>query len=425
MISKMCSRISLFWLVFVLSACVATVPQSSQNFDQIWLGIGLIDAPSVGLVQLANQADNSKFNSPIVSNSATLKLDFDLLNSDFQYLSFKIFHCNADWSRSLLRDLEFLDTFNEFQIRDYHFSQTNYAQYTHYTAQLPRVSKSGNYILVVYDEDNNEMLFSRRFSVVEQRSEISTRIERPQNIALRNSHHQITYILDYGSLNVINPQTDIKSYLIQNQNWNVGFNNLSPTQVRIDQHQLTYENFSDENTVAAWNEFRFFDTRRISNRGLRVADQYQSSRGAEVFLETDLSNSGLAYSQVFQEDLDGWFFTSNRDLLETDFNSEYTYVHFELKSKEINGNVFVNGRFNDWSLDDKYKMTFDESSQSYKGEFLMKQGYYNYRYELISPDLPRHFFEGSHFQTENTYELMVYYREPGTVYDRLVGYQRF
>ena len=33
------------------------------------------------------------------------------------------------------------------------------------------------------------------------------------------------------------------------------------------------------------------------------------------------------------------------------------------------------------------------------------------------------YFEGSHQETENQYDLLVYYRPPGTRADLLIGYQ--
>ena len=33
------------------------------------------------------------------------------------------------------------------------------------------------------------------------------------------------------------------------------------------------------------------------------------------------------------------------------------------------------------------------------------------------------YFEGTHYETENQYDLLVYYRPPGTRADLLIGYQ--
>jgi len=52
---------------------------------------------------------------------------------------------------------------------------------------------------------------------------------------------------------------------------------------------------------------------------------------------------------------------------------------------------------------------------------LLKQGFYNYEYWGDSPDDPNQ-IEGDHFQTENMYEVLVYYRPFQPMADLLVGY---
>jgi len=55
---------------------------------------------------------------------------------------------------------------------------------------------------------------------------------------------------------------------------------------------------------------------------------------------------------------------------------------------------------------------------------LLKQGYYNYEYAFIrdgSCDGTASIFEGSHYETENDYLILMYYRNPQERYDRLIG----
>ncbi|MFT7281216.1 MAG: hypothetical protein ACI9DM_000940, partial [Cyclobacteriaceae bacterium] len=83
------------------------------------------------------------------------------------------------------------------------------------------------------------------------------------------------------------------------------------------------------------------------------------------------------------------------------------------------------GRFNNWQKNRSNQLTYDEQKNQYFTSILMKQGYYNYNYHIVGTEVPDHYLEGSHFQTKNLYELLVYYREPGTVFDRVVGYEAF
>jgi hypothetical protein len=57
---------------------------------------------------------------------------------------------------------------------------------------------------------------------------------------------------------------------------------------------------------------------------------------------------------------------------------------------------------------------------------LLKQGWYNYEYIFLKDGETKadpSFFEGNHYETENEYLILVYYRNPLSRYDRLVGTQ--
>jgi hypothetical protein len=55
---------------------------------------------------------------------------------------------------------------------------------------------------------------------------------------------------------------------------------------------------------------------------------------------------------------------------------------------------------------------------------LLKQGWYNYEYVFLKKGETRGsatLFEGSHYETENDYFVLVYYRNPFERYDRVIG----
>ena len=71
-------------------------------------------------------------------------------------------------------------------------------------------------------------------------------------------------------------------------------------------------------------------------------------------------------------------------------------------------------------------MTFNPSIRAYEGSALMKMGYYNYAYVTVNSGDPHavpsfEFTEGNHFDTENNYDILVYYRPLGGRADQLVG----
>ncbi len=69
-------------------------------------------------------------------------------------------------------------------------------------------------------------------------------------------------------------------------------------------------------------------------------------------------------------------------------------------------------------------MLYNEKQHQYEATMILKQGMYNYLYAVKTPGAPRGDItriEGSHWETENDYTILVYYRDPGERYDRLVG----
>ena len=60
--------------------------------------------------------------------------------------------------------------------------------------------------------------------------------------------------------------------------------------------------------------------------------------------------------------------------------------------------------------------------QSY---LLTKSSYYDYMYALLNEDGSLDFetVEGSWFETENDYQILIYYREFGSFYDRIIAVQ--
>ncbi len=408
-------------IAFMLVTFSSCVPSASTSSSKILKYSDLNYSKDVGIVILRPTSPGDQFANPISLLGRSMTLEFDLLRENYSYLTAKVFYCNADWSPSILADLEFLTEFNEFQINDYSFSQGTVVPYVSYSLQLPNVTKTGNYVIAV--SDKNGILLTRRFMVYQQLSDIKVELTRPTVVSERQSHHQVEFEVSYGSLEVNRPSIDITPVLLQNHNWNTAIAGLKPTGFMGDNSRLQYNYFDGENSFAAGNEFRLFDIRTLANRGLQVQRVGKSNRGIEVQLQPEASRKGNAYSENFHEDLNGNFRLGNQDWNENTSQSEYVYVNFSLSSKTNPGPIFLTGKFNNWRLDQK--ILYDSTSQSYEGSVLFKQGYYNYMYWLQSSRLPFHYMEGSHFQTTNEYELLVYYREPGTVFDQLIGYQRF
>jgi hypothetical protein len=351
-----------------------------------------------------------------------LVLEFDDLSSGRDNFNAKIIHCNYDWTRSQLMDLDFLSVYNEFPINNFEFSVDSHIPYNHYWLNVPSVKIPGNYLLVVYrGSDKEDLVLSRRFMVFDTR----IAFEGERNLigagSVASMNQQINFTVNYKNIEVINPLENVKVVIRQNQRWDNLAIDIPPSFVREIEQQIEYRFFDEKKMFKGGNEFRFFDLRSLNNPGRNVQRVNRTVKPYDVFIQPDKPRGGEVYSQL--PDYNGGFVLDNYDYRDAAF-SNYAYVNFTLKSKPIKGDVYVAGGFNYWNKDDQNIMYYDSTKKEYQSTILLKQGWYDYQYLIDAKELPPYYFEGSHFETENMYEIFVYYRPFQPKADLLVGYMR-
>jgi hypothetical protein len=349
-----------------------------------------------------------------------LVLEFDDLTTERGSYSAQIIHCNYDWSISSLQHLDYLPSYNEFNINTSEFSVDTHIPYVHYSFPVPPVKLPGNYVLVVYrGTDKNDLILSKRFMVYDIRLGFRKDQKLVGSGSVADVNQQINFTINHSKLKVPNPLADIHVNMRQNERWDNYMQDMKPSFARDIEKELEYHYFDDDKMFNGGSEFRFFDLRSLNNPGRNVAYVDKSKKPLEIYLGKDKSRFDEAYSQY--DDLDGKYILDNYDYRDQAF-SNYAFVHFSLVSPKIDGNVYVMGAFNDWRQNKANQMSYDSTETMYKARILMKQGYYDYLYAVKSPTLPADFFEGSHFETQNTYEIFIYYRPFQPRADLLVGY---
>ncbi|MFY0601883.1 MAG: DUF5103 domain-containing protein [Cyclobacteriaceae bacterium] len=411
------------WLI---NSCVP-VSNTTYTPDKKLIHDNVNYESKVGMVKLFPFSHNlqSDLENPVlnINNSDGFFLEFDLFEENYSNLNARFIHCNKNWSPSNLADIRFLDQYNSFTINDYQYSANTRHQYVKYGVRLPTPKISGNYLVVVSSASNDQdIIFSRRVLVFENNIGVNGSVKMSTSVAKRNANQQVDFNLSYKNLQNVNPLQDFHVAILQNHNWKVAIQGLKPTLIRHDQSYLEYFHFNSENNLMGLNEFRYFDLRSIDFRGMNVSNIQKNENSVIAFLGLDKPRTGLAYSQLI-EDLNGNYFLVNSDPGDSQLQSEYVDVIFELMTDQIDGKVFVAGQFNNWQLTSQNNMTYDAKRNSYRAKIRLKQGYYDYMYWVDSENLPINHFEGNHFQTDNDYEILVYYRNPINNFDELAGYK--
>lgn len=351
-----------------------------------------------------------------------LILEFDDLRNQRDNYYVRLIHCNHDWTKSDLMDLDFMTDYNEFNITNYQISLDTHVPYIHYTFNLPPVKLPGNYLAVVYrggDKDDN--IITKRFMVYDSRVTFvkDANLITSGNVASLNQ--QLNFKINYENLNIPNPLENVWVVIRQNQRWDNLLTDLKPSFVRDIEHELEYNFFDDHKMFKGGNEFRFFDIRSLNYPGRNVASVNKTSKPFECFLQIDKPRESEAYAQY--RDLDGNFIVANLDYNDVNFTN-YLYVNFTLATTPVPGDVYVTGAFNYWNTDEKNKMKYDSTQGKYVTRILLKQGWYDYQYLIKSKNLPPYYFEGSHFETQNSYEVFFYYKPYQPRAEQLVGYLR-
>ncbi len=360
--------------------------------------------------------------APIIKLGAPLILSFDDLDAQQVQYRYKIEHYDYNWQSSNLNSTEFLNGFNDDLIRDFENSFNTLQDYTHYSVRIPndnvRIKISGNYLISVLDEDD-VLVFSKPFIVYNPLVDVGVSTHRSRNIATINTKQNIQLIINYPNLSINNPSNEIKVAVYQNNDWNTVLKNMKPQFVRGT--QLLYKYNSNINFWAG-NEFLFFDTKQIRNATNNV---YRTElKGLfNTYLYSDEGRLNKPYT--LNPDINGNFVLRTIDSDDTQLEADYSLVHFNLLApqKLHNDVVYVYGNYNNWQLRDENKMIYNAKTKSYQTQLLFKQGFYNYKYVTVSKDgIVNHMaIDGSHFQTENNYTAIVYYRPFGTRYDQVIG----
>jgi len=342
-------------------------------------------------------------------------IEFDQMSHDYHRYTYTINHCEPDWSLSEeIFESDYLIGINNSPIDDYELSLNTNHIYTHYTLALPNeqcaFKMSGNYLLTVYDDDDDRTpLIKARLYVVDNLMSAGFTVETNTDIDINRSHQQVKASVNFSNVRVMKPREQITITVMQNGEH--GFRTDNPPADIIMADGLQWSHVRSL-IFEGGNEYHKFEMLSTSHASTNVDHIKWDGRDWYASLVYDFPQPNYLYD----EDADGYFLLRNSDDYESTTTSEYVYINYVVKSPYYNGyNVYVDGA---WTTGDKeeYKMEYNHEAGMYYCSVLQKLGYYNYRY-VMEPEgggtrvlMPS---QGSFFETQNAYDMFVYYKEIG------------
>jgi hypothetical protein len=414
-------------LLFFTTLLLCAIGAFAQNFD---LPCGNLNyKPEVQTVLL--YADGNQLNDPIIpleDMMGRLTLSFDVIDGEGEVLNYTFIHCSHDWQPTDLQRMQYASGFESDRLDDYAFSRNTLIEYVNYQLTFPREDMmpliSGNYLLIVYGDDFNDLYFTRRFMVVDEKAQVNATVPRyPDDLTLTDTHQQLNVRVNVSNYLTGNTQQYSHLTIRQNGRWDNAAVGLKPTYVYPD--YISFEHHP-QTVFEATNQYIRFNTSNFYFQSENLAHIRRTDDSYVIDIATCESRAKKAYSTY--EDINGEKFIYVEDEnLDNSTEADYCLVNFFYKSEAplTHEDIYLMGALNDWRFDESNKMTYDYRLHGYTCSMMLKQGYYNFM--ITNVDRESHkvgtdLTEGNHWETDNVYKLYFYFYNIVKGYDELIGY---
>jgi len=434
---------SLICLLFVLLACEShgqNIPLEYQ--DKVY-------ADHIRSVRFHVTGLLTSYPIMALGSQEALYLSFDDLDADSKYYYYTVIHCDRDWNPSRLDFTEYVNGFEGEEIETFDRSINTLVPFTFYSLTLPNtdfeITKSGNYVLVVFQHDQEYPVITRRFMVAESRVNVSANMVRPADVSKFRTHQELDFDVSVEFLRVRDPKDDIYAVVMQNGRWD---NAITGLRSRYELGNSLVFDYQDVIVFPAGQDFRNLDIRSAQFRSRDVFEIRRENGRTRIVAELD---EPRAYKSFLNDiDINGNFVIRSSDnqrytvittldenelgeiveerstvnLTRHNLEADYVDVLFTLKTDtQYDSDVYLFGAFTDWTLQEKYKMQYDRSYQAYFADVPLKQGFYNYIYVLANNDgsADETTIEGNWYEASNDYTILIYHTPFGARYDELVA----
>ena len=382
-----------------------------------------INPDHVKSISFQKQNENKFSNIFVGTINEKFSLSFDILSGLEHDLYYVIEHCDFNWEKSQLIKSEYIQGFDDVKIDNYSSSFNTYQIYTHYNISFPNSNtsfkKSGNYIIKIIDEYGDE-IFRRKFILYENLVTVQTEIKRSREIEFINEKQVVNFEINPINIQLNNPSKTVKVKVFKNNELNYSVDNIKP-QYNMGR-KLIYK-YDKELSFWGGNEYLFFENKFVRNtsiniRGFDLEDIYSN------FLYEDFSRKNRKYT--YNPDINGGFLFNVNNSSNAEFEADYVNIHFYLQKPQafdLENKIYVVGDFNNYQISDEYLMEYNSRYNLFELVLKLKQGFYNYKYIAVNQEkkIIHGEISGNFDETENEYNVIVYYRNYGERFDRVVG----
>ena len=382
-----------------------------------------INPDHVKSISFQKQNENKYSNLFVGTINERFSLSFDILSGLEHDLYYVIEHCDFDWEKSQLIKSEYIQGFDDVKIDNYSSSFNTYQIYTNYNISFPNSNtsfkKSGNYIIKIVDEYGDE-IFRRKFILYENLVSVQTEIKRSREIEFINEKQVVNFEINPINIQLNNPGKTVKVKVFKNNELNYSVDNIKP-QYNMGR-KLIYK-YDKELSFWGGNEYLFFENKFVRNtsiniRGFDLEDIYSN------FLYEDFSRKNRKYT--YNPDINGGFLFNVNNSSNAEFEADYVNIHFYLhkpQAFDLENKIYVVGDFNNYQISDEYLMEYNSRYNLFELVLKLKQGFYNYKYIVVNQEkkIIHGEISGNFDETENEYNVIVYYRNYGERFDRVVG----
>jgi hypothetical protein len=378
-------------------------------------------------VQLYNEKWNLSYPLLKLNSADKLVCNFDLMGDEPESYNYSFIHCDKDWNKSDIFPTDYSSGYIENPVEDYASSFNTTVKYVHYRIAFPndriQFKLSGNYILVVYPSDKpEEPVLTQRFIIYENAVTINIDVHRPLTGDDKDTKQQVDFSVAYQDGSFTDPYRNFYAFILQNGRWDNAKKNIKPDFYAVN--ELKYNTLSDKNIFKGGNEFRYFDIKSIRYQSEYIKGIQFVDGSYNVFLTPSDNREFKPY--FYWKDFNGKYYVAIQEGQKFDIDADYVNVYFTLPAKQViaGGDMYVSGALSNWSFNNNNRMVYNSAREQYECNMLLKQGWYNYEYAFLkrgNTDGTASQFEGSHYETENDYIVIIYYRNPNGRYDRVTG----